>query len=118
MFIITDYKKFESNQNIEWQNIIDDIISKSDYIKSEFDIEVVDRNKVVNSNQYIPYIDLYKSELEDEKYIPFGVYDVCNRQFKLFYSEGKELNPGKYLVIKSDNFFDAIEDVYYKIYID
>lgn len=129
MFIITNYKKFEifESKSIvllddidKWRVIIEDIMSKSDYIKKEFDIIIIDRNHSVNSKQYFPYIDLYKvtKEGDEDSSIPYAVYDVCNKQFKLFYADGKSLKPGNYLIIKSENFFDRLEDVYYKIYID
>lgn len=131
MFIITNYKIFERFEeefkstiqfdNMDrWSIIIDDIMSKSDYIKKEFDIIVIDRNHSVKSKQYFPYIDIYKvvKDYEEESSIPCAVYDVCNKQFKLFYADGKSLRSGNYLIIKSENFFDRLEDVYYKIYID
>lgn len=109
MFIITNYKIFERYEEEfksttqfdymdRWSIIMKDIMSKSDYIKKEFDIEIRDRNKQIKSKQYLPYIDLYKADYDEDYFKPVGVY----RDIISFREISVNWIPGVYILFCDD----------------
>lgn len=114
MFITTKYKMFESNYSEDDIRLAEEIISKKDYIENEFEIKVEHRSPFREPGSR--FFDLFKTE-ENLK-ISIGVYDLVNREFILFYSEGKELKRKDYLRIKSLNFFDGLDRVHYYSFIE
>jgi hypothetical protein len=128
MFIITKYKVFElgsyikpwfTKEDIEFCN---NILSKKKEIEKEFDISICHRQEfgLTNArNTGSKFIDLYKI-LPDGIKSPFGVYDLSKKEFVLFYEGKKILSIDKegYIKITSKDFFDGLELVYYKIFLD
>ena len=126
MFIITSYKLFEgkliqkpwfAKSDIEFCN---NILSKKDEILEEFDIYIVHRQEfgvTVAKNTGSKYIDLYRI-LSGGIRSSFGVYDLSKKEFILFYEGKKLLSDKSYIRIPSKDFFDGLELVYYKTFLD
>lgn len=118
MFKITKYKVFESNFSDDDIQLAKTIEDKKDSIKDEYELIINHRQPfgdTIARRTGAKFFDISRS---NDPHTTVGVYDIVNKQFTLFWSEGKALPFSKYLVIKSDNFFDKIEEVYYKIFID
>ena len=129
MFTIKSYKLFESinsipqvwftDKDIEFCN---NILSKKDEILEEFDIYIVHRQEFGKTNARntgSKFIDLYKI-LPGGNKSSFGVYDLSKKEFILFYEGKKPLSIDKegYTKIPSKDFFDGLEMVYYKAFLD
>ena len=119
MFIITKYKMFESNFSDDDIKLAEEINDRVDYIEQEYELIVKHRQPFGNTIARMSgsrYFDIYK---KNEGLIEsIGVYDILNREFILFYSEGKQLRRESYLHIKSENFFDQLERVYYYTFME
>jgi hypothetical protein len=129
MFNIKSYRLFESinsipqvwftDEDIEFCN---NILSKKDEILEEFDIYIVHRQefgKTNARNSGSKFIDLYRI-LSGGIKSSFGVYDLSKKEFILFYEGKKPLSIDKegYTKIPSKDFFDGLEMVYYKAFLD
>ena len=133
MFIIKSYKLFEAldstpqvwftDEDIEFCN---NILSKKNEILEEFDIYLVHRQEfgvTVAKNTGSKYIDLYRilsGGIRGFIDAPrsFGVYDLSKKEFILFYEGKKLLSNKSYTRIPSKDFFDGLEMVYYKAFLD
>jgi hypothetical protein len=125
MFTIKSYKLFESNLLPEDVDFCNNILSKKDEIEKDFDIEIVHRRPFGQSGS--KFIDLNKifknGDGTDYTNWPssrshFGTYDISTKQFVLFYDGNKYLTHSNYIRIDSENFFDGLETVYYKAFLD
>ena len=134
MFIITKYKMFESNFSDDDIKLAEEINDRVDYIEQEYELIVKHRQpfgdtvrspengertvfgRPVTRTSGSRYFDIWKKNKGLIESI--GVYDISNREFILFYSEGKQLRRESYLHIKSENFFDQLERVHYYTFIE
>jgi hypothetical protein len=97
-------------------------LSKRDEILEEFDIYIVHRQEFGKTNARntgSKFIDLYRI-LSGGIKSSFGVYDLSKKEFILFY-EGKgplSIDKEGYTIIPSKDFFDGLEMVYYKAFLD
>ena len=115
MFIVTKYKVFEMGRYIYKPITINfsiDDIKLAQEIENNSSNIINDYELIVRKRLQSKFFDIYK---KDSQQIPVAAYDIIRREFILFWSEGKKLN--NYLTIKSDNFFDQIERVYYLLYV-
>jgi hypothetical protein len=123
MFTIKSYKLFEATQvriTDEDIELCNNILSKKDEILEEFDIYIVHRQVFGQTNARnsgSKFIDLYKISPRGIK-SSFGVYDLSKKEFILFYDGKKSLDLNNYTIIPSKDFFDGIEMVYYKTFLD
>jgi hypothetical protein len=122
MFTIKSYKLFESKLLPEDVDFCNNILSKKDEIEKDFDIEIVHRRPFGQSGS--KFIDLSKILTNEEtphtwpSKRHFGTYDISTKQFVLFYDGNKYLTHSNYIRIDSENFFDGLETVYYKAFLD
>ena len=119
MFIIKKYKMFESNFSDDDIKLAEEIESKQRYIEEEFELKVEHRKPFGDTHTKLTgsrYFDISKKI--GTLYSIIGVYDILEREFILFYSEGKQLTWSNYIRIKSKNFFDELERIHYLIYIE
>jgi len=123
MFTIKSYKLFEATQvwftdeDIEFCN---NILSKKDEILEEFEIYITHRQdfgKTNARNSGSKFIDLSKI-LPGGIRSSFGVYDLSKKEFILFFDGKKSLNKEQFKYIPSKDFFDGLEMVYYKAFLD
>jgi hypothetical protein len=129
MFTIKSYKLFESagrqtrpssgkpailpSTDVDFCN---NILSKKDDIEKEFDIIIQHRNPFGEGGS--TFIDLYKVPEPGRWKSCFGTYNIPTKEFILFYDGNKTLNHNNYIVIPSEKFFDGLEMVYYKAFLD
>jgi hypothetical protein len=116
MFIVTKYKVFESNNFSDDDiRLAQEIESKKDFIENEY--ELVVKHRTPFKSPGARYFDISKDISGILSSV--GVYDILNREFILFYAEGKYYHTQfSYIRIKSDNFFDQLERVHYLIFIE
>lgn len=122
MFTIKSYKLFEgstwfTDTDIEF---CESILSRKSEIESDFDISVEHRQPfgdTVSKNTGSKFIDLYKISTNGIR-TSFGVYNLSTKEFILFYEGETPLNRESYIHITSENFFDGLEKVYYKTFLD
>lgn len=110
---IKNFKLFESEDIPDYIKDINDVMSHKSEILKEYELIISHRN--ISSNRRIPFIDIYK---ESNKHIAVGIYDTKKKQFLLFESEGVKLSMNNYLVIKSETFFDRLDWVHYKLFVN
>lgn len=107
--LIKSFKSFKINESVS----LHDIMSKKDYILNKWDL-VVDNRVGISTTMIDIFIKVNNRET------PRGVYDFNKREFILFYNSlnSKPLNPDKYIKIKSNDFFDKLDDVVHLLYYD
>ena len=108
---IKSFKMFESSSLI-----ISDIMKRKKEIQEKWELQVFARS---NASSQVPVhlVDIYVNIDGDWK--PRGVYNLNTKEFTLFYSGlNTLLKRDKYIKIPSENFFDKIDDVYYRLYND
>jgi hypothetical protein len=119
MFIVTKYKVFESNNFSDDDiKLAQEIESKKDFIENEYELVVKHRQPFGDTIARRSGAKFFDISRYNDPHTSVGVYDIVNREFTLFWSEGKSLPFSKYLKIKSDTFFDQLERVYYLIFIE
>lgn len=121
MFIVTKYKVFESNNFSDDDiRLAQEIEDKKDSIKDEYELIINHRQPfgdTIARRTGARYFDISKDISGILSSV--GVYDILNREFILFYAEGKYYHTQfSYIRIKSDNFFDQLERVHYLIFIE
>lgn len=102
---IKSYQQFESvNSN--------DILSKKKQIEKKWDLQVSMRT---GSSRII---DIFIRI--DEDWVPRAIYDIESKEFVLFYRslDSKPLKRDKWIRLKSDDFFDSLDNVVGYLYYD
>lgn len=137
MNLITKFALFESINRIlftqEQIDLVNNILERKDEIKEEYELMIIHRQPFTTDDylQVNPgyhkigcrYIDIRKIITGVDNSVitsEVAVYDVIKKEFVLFYKSGKRIDYPRenFIKIKSEDFFDQIEKVYYEIYLD
>ena len=136
MNLITKFALFESINRIfftqEQIDLVNNILERKDEIKEEYELVIIHRQPFTTDDylQVNPgyhkigcrYIDIRKIITGVDNSVitsEVAVYDVIKKEFVLFYKSGKRIHLREnFIKIKSEDFFDQIEKVYYEIYLD
>jgi hypothetical protein len=102
---IKSYQQFESVTS-------SDIMSKKNQIEEKWDLRVEMRHGGSK------IIDIFIRI--DEDWVPRAVYDMESKEFVLFYRsmDSKPLKRDKWIKLKSDDFFDSLDNVVGYLYYD
>ena len=112
---IKSFKMFESSSPIT----ISDIIKRKKEIQEKWELQVWARasSDKVYTRDAPTIVDIFA--YVDDGWKPRGVYNLHTKEFILFYNGLHNLlKRDKYIKIPSENFFDKIDDVYYRLYND
>jgi hypothetical protein len=96
--------------------ILSDIIKRKKEIQEKWELQVFARATPL-SDAAVHLVDILVNI--DGEWKPRGVYNLNTKEFTLFYGGlNTPLKRDKYIKIPSENFFDKIDDVYYRLYND
>ena len=116
---IKSFKMFESSSPIT----ISDIIKRKKEIQEKWELQVWARTNLIaaytKEEQKVlgTIVDIFA--YVDDGWKPRGVYNLHTKEFILFYNGLHNLlKRDKYIKIPSENFFDKIDDIYYRLYND
>jgi hypothetical protein len=110
---IKSYQQFESVTS-------SDIMSKKNQIEEKWDLRVEMRHGSSKIIDIFIRIDEDGCMLHPAHWVPRAIYNMESKEFVLFYRtmDSKPLKRDKWIKLKSDDFFDSLDNVVGYLYYD
>jgi hypothetical protein len=109
-----DIKKFRNNKN----DSTDDIIKKNHLVYKKDDIDLINKSKIVMTDELIKYLDVYLKEKKIYANIIKYVNDLTDDKSIIFDIKVNNYNPGEYNLIKNKPSYVIFESSYKKNILD